>query len=559
MSQVHTVRLKNESAKTGFADSFKGSEHGGAPNPSPLPSVVLFANAHSSRSVRDTCGVAHSMEPDSSQEFRVPEYIQFGCLTPEEVKRYSVCKITTMSAHNKPYANTPYDERMGVLENKKSCATCGRDNASCPGHPGHIKLAIPMPHPKFLRRIVEILKCVCNNCAEPRIDKKSLSLLRLPKDPHPMIQAIVKHSEVVEMCHFCGASLLRFELTKKGEIKMFKSKKKDEKEIIMPAKDIYDLFMKISNETMTMLGFNRALSSDPRFLSSQVYMTNGKLHTHQIRPEAYMIINLMVSPPITRPYITKGDGERCEDDITCQYNNIIKVNASLKSGMGAKRGPSHGEKISARERQRLEEQLKSLVYSLIDNHEALKKPAGSWRPMKGYCDRIKGKAGRVNANVVAKRADFSARSVIVGGGTMIPVGWIGVPAEIAKKLSKKEIVNNINRDWLEHLVNVDRTVEHVKLKEETNRKNVSYLSKGYTTPLSLKNGDVVYRPLHDGDWVIFNRQPTLRVESMLGVQIMVMHDDTEAIRLPLPVVKCLNADTLYVCNRRLRSPLWRIR
>ena len=58
----------------------------------------------------------------------------------------------------------PNDRRMGTSSNGEYCETCGRQLKSCNGHFGYIKLALPVFHIGFLRKIIEVLQCICKVC-----------------------------------------------------------------------------------------------------------------------------------------------------------------------------------------------------------------------------------------------------------------------------------------------------------------------------------------------------------------------------------------------------------
>ena len=87
--------------------------------------------------------------------------ITFGIYSPEEIIKQSVVRIDSNKLHGE---NSVYDERMGILENNKLCASCGQDCKDCPGHFGHIELNVLIMHPMYHRNIVNFLKCFCFKC-----------------------------------------------------------------------------------------------------------------------------------------------------------------------------------------------------------------------------------------------------------------------------------------------------------------------------------------------------------------------------------------------------------
>ena len=92
--------------------------------------------------------------PPSTAPLRQVQAVQFGLLSPEEIKAMSVVKIeipelyTEASAGNpaKPRMGGLLDPRLGTVDRTATCLTCGQGMAECPGHFGHIELARPVFH-----------------------------------------------------------------------------------------------------------------------------------------------------------------------------------------------------------------------------------------------------------------------------------------------------------------------------------------------------------------------------------------------------------------------------
>ena len=89
------------------------------------------------------------------------------------------------------------------------------------------------------------------------------------------------------------------------------------------------------------------------------------------------------------------------------------------------------------------------VATLIDNKlpgvAAVAQRSG--RPLKAIKDRLNGKSGRVRGNLMGKRVDFTARSVITPAPNL-SIEELGIPLKIAKNLTKPIIVNNKNKNYL---------------------------------------------------------------------------------------------------------------
>ena len=96
--------------------------------------------------------------------------IQFGVLSPDEVKRLSVTEggITraVIVEDGKPALGGLMDPRQGVLDRESRCLTCAGNIVDCPGHFGHIELSLPVFHIGFLLKTIKILRCVCFSCSK---------------------------------------------------------------------------------------------------------------------------------------------------------------------------------------------------------------------------------------------------------------------------------------------------------------------------------------------------------------------------------------------------------
>jgi DNA-directed RNA polymerase II subunit RPB1 len=90
---------------------------------------------------------------------------------------------------------------------------------------------------------------------------------------------------------------------------------------------------------------------------------------------------------------------------------------------------------------------------MVDNNLPGSNPVAqrSGRPFKSIKDRLNGKGGRMRGNLMAKRVDFSARSVITADPN-ISIRELGIPMKIAKNITKPAVVNRVNKAFLTKLV-----------------------------------------------------------------------------------------------------------
>ncbi|BDH78998.1 hypothetical protein MTTB_03770 [Methanothermobacter tenebrarum] len=93
--------------------------------------------------------------------------INFGLLSPDEIRKMSVAQIITPDTYDEdgyPIENGLMDRRLGVIDPGLRCKTCGAKGGDCPGHFGHINLARPVIHVGFADTIHKILRSTCRKC-----------------------------------------------------------------------------------------------------------------------------------------------------------------------------------------------------------------------------------------------------------------------------------------------------------------------------------------------------------------------------------------------------------
>ena len=255
------------------------------------------------------------------------------------------------------------------------------------------------------------------------------------------------------------------------------------------------------------------------------------------RPEWMVITVLPVPPPPVRPSISMdgtGTGMRSEDDLTYKLGDIIRANGNVRR---CETDGSPGHVVAE-----YEQLLQFHVATYMDNDiagqpQALQK---SGRPVKSIRARLKGKEGRLRGNLMGKRVDFSARTVITGDPNL-SLDEVGVPRSIARTLTYPETVTPYNIHKLHELVkngpNMHPGAKYV-IRDTGERIDLRHHKRA--GEISLQYGWKVERHIVDGDFIIFNRQPSLHKESMMGHRVRVMPYST--FRLNLSVTGPYNAD-----------------
>ena len=280
---------------------------------------------------------------------------------------------------------------------------------------------------------------------------------------------------------------------------------------------IIQLLKKISDEDVNFLGYSNIWS----------------------RPEWMICSVFPVSPPSMRPSIKLDAQQRSEDDITHIYINIIKYNNKLKQLLSSS---GVDDQLNTTAIEGLTQVIQYYIATVVDNKMSGASPLTqrSGRPMKSISERHKGKTGRVRGNLMGKRVDFSARSVITPDPEL-SIAELGVPIKIAKNITKPVKVQKNNFQSLYHLVkNGPNNYPGAKIIE---KKNGIHISLGYIDRenIKLEIGDIVHRHMLDGDYVLFNRQPTLHRMSMMSHIVKVM-EYGDSFRMNVADTKPYNAD-----------------
>lgn len=431
--------------------------------------------------------------------------IQFSILSPDEIRKGSVAEITSRDTYinNKPVIGGLFDPRMGVLEPGLICPTDGLDYMMTPGYAGHIELARPVYYIQFLSTILKCLKCVCFKCSKLLINKeKYKQALKIQGDARwkyvfGLATKIKRCGEDTE--DGCG-TLQPNKIRKEDLATIYAEWKNDNPDaeaivIKITPEMALKIFKRISDEDVSFMGF------------SPVYS----------RPDWMICQVLSVPPPSVRPSIKHDAQQRSEDDLSHILVNIIKTNKTLQ------------EKIKNNAPSNIIDDwttvLQYYVATQVDNKIPGSAPVAqrSGRPLKSIKDRLNGKGGRMRGNLMAKRVDYSARSVITADPN-ISIRELGIPMKIAKNISKPVIVNKINNNFLTRLVqNGPDKWPGAKMLEKKNGELIPlryYLDR---QSIVLEEGDIVHRHMMDGDAILFNRQPTLHRMSMMCHIARIMH------------------------------------
>jgi DNA-directed RNA polymerase II subunit RPB1 len=458
--------------------------------------------------------------------------IQFSILSPEEIRNGSVAEITSRDTYvnNKPIIGGLFDPRMGVLEPGLICPTDGHDYMQTPGYFGHIELARPVFYIQYLSTVLKVLRCVCFKCSKLLISKeKYKQALKMMSEARwkyvfALASKIKRCGEDTE--DGCGC-LQPQKIRKDGLATIYAEWKGDSSSSSSSSEgggNGENISIKITPE-MALKICKRISDEDVHFMGFSPIWS---------RPD-WMICQVMaVPPPAVRPSVKHDAQQRSEDDLSHILVNIIKTNKTLQDKININAPANVIDDWST--------VLQYYVATQVDNKipGVASVAQRSGRPLKSIKDRLNGKGGRMRGNLMAKRVDFSARSVITADPN-ISIRELGIPLKIAKNITKPVLVNDVNRAFLMRLVqNGPDDWPGAKILE---RKNGDSITLRYVDRKSivLENGDIVHRHMMDGDPILFNRQPTLhRMSMMCHIARVMQRGDT--FRLNVATTRPYNAD-----------------
>jgi DNA-directed RNA polymerase subunit A' len=452
--------------------------------------------------------------------------IRFAALSPEEIRRMSATKIITADTYDDdgfPIDMGLMDPHLGVIEPGLRCKTCGNKVDECPGHFGHIDLAMPVIHVGLVKEIKKLLQSTCRSCGRLLMTKEEAAEASKEMDAvddlggdyidyRLMAKETAKGASKKEFCPHCGEPQEKITLDKPTTFRENGHK--------LTPKEVRERLERIPDEDLPPLGIN----------------------PETCRPE-WMVLTALAVPPVTvRPSITLESGDRSEDDLTHKLVDVLRINQRLRENRDAGAPQLIVEDLW--------ELLQYHVTTYFDNQTSGIPPARhrSGRPLKTLVQRLKGKEGRFRSNLSGKRVNFSARTVI-SPDPMLSINEVGVPYEAARELTVPVHVTVSNIEALRQMIlngnepelrdgkyvpGVNYIIRPDGRRVKITDRNAELVAEG------LEPGYIVERHLMDKDVVLFNRQPSLHRMSMMAHTVRVMPGKT--FRFNLCVCPPYNAD-----------------
>ncbi|CAK8998724.1 DNA-directed RNA polymerase II subunit RPB1 (RNA polymerase II subunit B1) (DNA-directed RNA polymerase III largest subunit) [Durusdinium trenchii] len=485
--------------------------------------------------------------PFSTVPFKRVDRVQFSVMSSEELKGWSVTQ-KHMLKNKKPVpagvtTHRNYDEDgepiWGSLADPRMGNTFDKDH---PGYFGHIELARKVYHVGFLNTVLAILRCVSFHDGKLLFNKEedmvNWNKAMLLKGKNRLGALAKLSARFVE----CPRTKLPQPKYRKDGLKIVMEfydrsssrgagRRADASESTAPSSRFDETLIPGSGERIQNLTAEMAHEILKK-ISDEDCVDLG-LDPRWTRPDWLVVQVLPVPPPHVRPSVSMGGLQRCEDDLTHKLSDIVKANLAVM----------HAERNGDAEHV-MEQYVQLLQYhvaTFVDNQLPYQPQASqtSGKPLKTLRQRLVGKEGRVRGNLMGKRVDFSARTVITADPNL-SIDQVGVPRSIALNLTVPERVTSFNINRLKTLIsngpNTHPGARYI-VRDDGVRMDLRYVNMN---EISLKKGWIVERHLANDDVVLFNRQPSLHKMSIMGHRVRVMYWST--FRMNLSVTSPYNAD-----------------
>ncbi len=254
----------------------------------------------------------------------------------------------------------------------------------------------------------------------------------------------------------------------------------------MGAEAIYDLLKELDLDSLSYQLRHQANQEGSRQRNTEALkrlqvVEAFRASRNRNKPEWMILQAVPVTPPELRPLVPLDGGRFATSDLNDLYRRVIIRNNRLKRLIEIK-----APEVILRNEKRM---LQEAVESLLDNSRkssAVKSDAN--RPLKSLSDSLKGKQGRFRQNLLGKRVDYSARSVIVVGPEL-KMHECGLPKDMAAELYKPFIIRKlIERGIVKTVKSAKKIVDR---KEPVVWDILEYVMKGH--PVLLNRAPTLHR------------------------------------------------------------------
>jgi len=261
------------------------------------------------------------------------------------------------------------------------------------------------------------------------------------------------------------------------------------------------------------------------------------------KPEWMVLDVIPVIPPDLRPLVLLDSGNFATSDLNDLYRRIINRNNRLKKLVDL-----NAPEVIIRNEKRM---LQQSVDALFDNNRCKRPVLGSSnRPLKSLTDMIKGKQGRFRENLLGKRVDYSARSVIVVGPNL-KLHQCGLPKKIALELFQPFIIRRLKE--LGHADTIKSAKKMLERKDEEVWDILEEVIRNH--PVLLNRAPTLHRMGIQAFEPVLVEGNAIKLHPLVCKGFNADFDgDQMAVHLPLSIEAQVEAHTLMMSTNNIFSP-----
>ncbi|CAH1724901.1 unnamed protein product [Aphis gossypii] len=544
-----------------------------------------------------------------------PTSMEFNMFSSEEVKKLSVARIDSLISFTplgEPVPGGLYDARLGSIHtNSGKCSTCNQNAVLCSGHFGHIELPCPVINPIFTAAVIHILKISCLSCYKVLLPRETTILLAAQLkllDNGQLTDAHDLATEINGLSEDDDRNLSVEELETFISLYLKERLQENDGSYVKSADEVRQAFIaetmnqvarrtgcmhckqplsSISKSFSTITISHAVKSKKDKKIKEYLFPTDIREHMRQLwinekhfisallpvlaglkveyPTDICFMSEVLVTPSNIRPNLMVK-GKLIESPRNSTYKSILRE-AKVIQYIWLLRDQKEGQEISSEITELVNESqgkdsvekiqismhnLQMCVDALLDGSLYKSYNIKDQTIRIGLKQLLEKKSGIIRQNMMGKRVDYFARSVITPD-PYLDTDEIGIPVEFAKKLTYPVAVTDWNNKGLHGVVlngpnhypgaNMIETDEGiVKWLSATNKSRREALSKTlfYKGPNS-RGPQIVHRHVIDGDMMLVNRQPSLHKPSIMAHRVKVLKGE-KTLRLHYANCKAYNAD-----------------
>jgi len=261
------------------------------------------------------------------------------------------------------------------------------------------------------------------------------------------------------------------------------------------------------------------------------------------RPEWMILDAVPIIPPDLRPLVPLESGNFATSDLNDLYRRLINRNNRLKKLLEL-----NAPEVIIRNEKRM---LQQAVDALFDNSRSKRPILGTGnRPLKSLADMIKGKQGRFRENLLGKRVDYSARSVIVIGPNL-KLNECGLPKRIALELFQPFIIRKLREQG--YVDSIKRAKKMIERREAVIWDILDEVVEGH--PVMLNRAPTLHRMGIQAFWPKLVDGNSLMIHPLVCQGFNADFDgDQMAVHIPLSIEARQEAELLMLSTRNIFSP-----